>query len=65
MTMPAVMSAANEVAVDAFLNHRIGFKHIEKVIENVMSAHEPVKSSGISDILSVAAWARRKAEESL
>ena len=65
MTMPAVMSAANEVAVDAFLNHRIGFKHIEKVVQNVMSAHEPVKSSEIADILSVAAWARRKAEESL
>ena len=64
-TLPAVLNAANEVAVDAFLSHRIGFKNIAKVVQNVMSAHEPVKSSEISEILSVAAWARRKAEESL
>jgi 1-deoxy-D-xylulose-5-phosphate reductoisomerase len=65
MTMPAVMNAANEVAVAAFLDHRSGFKHIERVVQEVMNKHQPVEFSGMSDILAVAAWARRMAEEAL
>jgi 1-deoxy-D-xylulose-5-phosphate reductoisomerase len=65
MTMPAVMSAANEVAVEAFLNRRIGFLHIGKVVEAVMKKHKPVESPGISEILSSTTWARQTAEEAL
>ncbi|RLB79908.1 MAG: 1-deoxy-D-xylulose-5-phosphate reductoisomerase [Deltaproteobacteria bacterium] len=64
-TMPAVLSAANEVAVDAFLNHRIGLRRIGEVVEQVMSKHKPISNPELSDILSAAAWARHTAEESI
>ena len=64
-TMPAVLSAANEVAVDAFLNYRIGLRRIGEVVEQVMGKHKPVSGPGLSDILESAAWARRTAEEGL
>jgi 1-deoxy-D-xylulose-5-phosphate reductoisomerase len=63
MTMPAVLSAANEVAVDAFLKGRIGFRRIAEVIQQAMSEHKPVSSPGLSDILEAATWARCTAEE--
>jgi 1-deoxy-D-xylulose-5-phosphate reductoisomerase len=62
-TMPAVLSAANEVAVDAFLNHRIGLRGIGEAVQEVMSRHSPVSNPGLSDILEAAAWASRTAEE--
>ena len=62
-TMPAVLSAANEVAVDAFLNSRIGLKRIWEVVQEVMSRHKTVSNPGLSDILAAAAWARSTAEE--
>lgn len=65
MTMPAVLSAANEVAVDAFLNYRIGLRLIGEVVQQVMSKHKPVTSPSLSDILGAAAWARRTAEEAV
>lgn len=65
LTVPAVMSAANEVAVDAFLSNRIGFTQIGEVVQEVMNKHEPMKCSKIADLLSVLAWARRAAEEAL
>ena len=65
MTMPAVLSAANEVAVDAFLNYRIGLRRIGEVVQQVMSKHKPVTSPSLSDILGGAAWARRTAEEAV
>lgn len=65
MTMPAVLSAANEVAVEAFLNYRIGLRRIGEVVQQVMSKHKPVTSPSLSDILGAAAWARRTAEEAV
>ncbi len=62
-TMPAVLSAANEVAVDAFLNSRIGLRRIWEVVQEVMSRHKTVSNPGLSDILAAAAWARNTAEE--
>jgi len=62
-TFPAVLSAANEVAVNAFLNHRIAFSHIPQIVQEVMSKHKPVSNPALSDILSVDTWARRTAEE--
>jgi 1-deoxy-D-xylulose-5-phosphate reductoisomerase len=63
MSMPAVLSAANEVAVDAFLNHRIGFRRIGEVVQQAMDKHQPVSNPGLPDILAAADWARRTAEE--
>jgi len=39
-TLPAVLNAANEVAVDAFINGKIGFTDIWRVVEQTMDAHE-------------------------
>ncbi len=65
MTMPAVLSSANEVAVEAFLKHRIGFRSIIDVVQQVMNKHTPVSEPGLSDILEAAAWAREAAEEAI
>jgi len=64
-TFPAVLSAANEVAVNAFLNHRIGFGQIAGITEAVMNHHTPASKPGLSDILQADAWARQIAEENI
>lgn len=60
-TLPGVMNAANEVAVDAFLKSRINFLDIFRVIEKCMGLHTRVERPGISDILEADAWARQQA----
>ena len=62
-TMPAAMNAANEVAVHAFLDRRIGFLGIAETIRRTMDAHTPVEVSTIEDALHTDAWARAKALE--
>ena len=64
-TFPAVLNAANEVAVHAFLNHQMGFAQIGQIVADTMDKHEPVSDPGLSDILSADAWARRTAAESV
>jgi len=62
-TMPAVLNAANEVAVQAFLDRRIGFLGIAGTIRRTMDAHTPVEVATIEDALGTDAWARAKAGE--
>ena len=62
-TMPAVLNASNEVAVNAFLEERIKFSMIPVIIEKVMSLHVPAASPALSDILHCDEWARQRAEE--
>ena len=57
-TMPAVMNAANEVAVGAFLDGRIGFLDIQRTISRVMDTHKPVQDPGLGQILEADSWAR-------
>ena len=64
-TMPAVMNAANEVAVNAFLEEKIPFQSIARVIEEVMSRHAPADVSSLEAVLEADAQARRQAEEIL
>jgi len=64
-TFPAVLSAANEVAVNAFLSHRISFGQIAGITEAVMNQHTPASKPGLSDILQADAWARQIAEENI
>lgn len=52
-TMPAVLNAANEVAVDAFLNGAIPFLKIEELIEKAMSRHIVTSSPDLSAIFEV------------
>ncbi|MCL2335652.1 MAG: 1-deoxy-D-xylulose-5-phosphate reductoisomerase, partial [Endomicrobia bacterium] len=57
-TMPAVMSAANEAAVAAFLNKDIKFTDIAVIVEKTMSAHKVDKNSSVDGFVEADAWAR-------
>lgn len=61
-TMPAVVNAANEEAVYAFLNKEISFLSIERIIKNVMQEHNVIKSPTLSDLLMANDWAREQAK---
>lgn len=60
-TMPAVLNAANEIAVDAFLAGKIGFREIHRTIEKTMQGHSPQRARNVEDILEVDRWARERA----
>jgi len=66
-TAPVVLNAANEVAVSAFLERRIGFTQIGVVVERTMDAMptKPVDISGLEHVLAVDAAARQRAEQSI
>lgn len=61
-TLPAVMNAANEVAVNAFLNHRIDFPKIFSVISGCMETHHLIDNPDLSGIIEADSWARETAE---
>jgi 1-deoxy-D-xylulose-5-phosphate reductoisomerase len=61
--MPAVLNAANEVAVAAFLQKRIGFRDIHEVIKRTMAQYPGVSTNGLPGILRTDRWARQKAAE--
>ncbi|HTL71387.1 MAG TPA: 1-deoxy-D-xylulose-5-phosphate reductoisomerase [Candidatus Eisenbacteria bacterium] len=54
---PCVLSAADEVAVGAFLDDRIGFVEIPRIIEKILSRHSHVERPDLSEIQSIHAWA--------
>jgi 1-deoxy-D-xylulose-5-phosphate reductoisomerase len=60
-TLPAVFNAANEVAVDAFVNRRINFPQITATVRRVMDAHQVVEHPTLEQILEADAWARSEA----
>jgi 1-deoxy-D-xylulose-5-phosphate reductoisomerase len=60
-TMPCVMNAANEVAVDAFLKERIKFTDITRVVSDTMTAHSVLKCGSIEEIINVSERAGQKA----
>ena len=60
-TMPAVFNAANEVAVDAFVNRKINFPEITATVRRVMDAHKVVEHPTLEKILEADAWARKEA----
>ncbi len=62
-TMPAVLNAANEVAVHAFLAGRIEFTAIPKLVAKVMEEHSTFEYNSIEEILDADNWARRRSEE--
>jgi 1-deoxy-D-xylulose-5-phosphate reductoisomerase len=64
-TMPAVLNAANEVAVAAFLARRLNFAGIAPVIESVLQQHEAGPVKELSDALAADAWARERATRAL
>jgi 1-deoxy-D-xylulose-5-phosphate reductoisomerase len=62
-SMPAVLSAANEVAVRYFLEEKIGFLDVPRVLKFVMEAHTPVTFKTVDEVLKADLWARREAEK--
>jgi 1-deoxy-D-xylulose-5-phosphate reductoisomerase len=62
-SMPAVLNAANEIAVHAFLNKNLKFTSIAEVVERTMSAHEKRRVGSVDEILEVDAWARDHAKK--
>jgi 1-deoxy-D-xylulose-5-phosphate reductoisomerase len=60
-TAPAVLNAANEVAVEAFLNNGIAFHEISQVIESVLDSHTPNGVADLQAVLTADAWAREEA----
>jgi 1-deoxy-D-xylulose-5-phosphate reductoisomerase len=60
-TLPAVMNAANEVAVSAFLDRRISFPRIWQLVEEVMNRHACVANPNLDAILEADRWARDQA----
>jgi 1-deoxy-D-xylulose-5-phosphate reductoisomerase len=62
-TMPTVLNAANEIAVDAFLQRRLGFLEIPRVIQKTMERHHPADPKSLENILQADAWAREEAQK--
>lgn len=61
-TLPCVLNAANEVAVEAFLNGKIDFLYIPEIIGKVMRRHRIEKKPSFKEILLVHDWAENEAE---
>lgn len=60
-SMPAVMNAANEIAVEAFLNGALGFIQIGETIERTMEMHQAYRLGSIEDVLEADRWGRTTA----
>jgi 1-deoxy-D-xylulose-5-phosphate reductoisomerase len=60
-TLPAVLNAANEAAVEAFLQGRIGINQIPHVVASAMEVHPTTPLRGIDDALEADRWARGRA----
>jgi 1-deoxy-D-xylulose-5-phosphate reductoisomerase len=60
-TLPAVLNAANEVAVEAFLQDKISFPDIWRTVERVMNRHQVIQHPGLEALVEADAWARREA----
>jgi 1-deoxy-D-xylulose-5-phosphate reductoisomerase len=60
-TLPAVMNAANEVAVAGFLDRRVRFPDIWQIVEEVMNRHTSVAHPDLDAILQADQWARKEA----
>ncbi|MCG8377819.1 MAG: 1-deoxy-D-xylulose-5-phosphate reductoisomerase [Chlorobiales bacterium] len=62
-TFPAVLNAANEIAVAAFLDKKISFADIPAIVDRTMQAHESFAPSSLDEYLAADRWARDTAGE--
>jgi 1-deoxy-D-xylulose-5-phosphate reductoisomerase len=60
-TLPAVLNAANEIAVEAFVNRQINFPQITETVRRTMDRHKVVAHPSLEKILEADAWARKEA----
>ena len=62
-TCPAVLNAANEIAVAAFLDRKIGFTEIAETVEKTLQAHDAFEPVELEDYLQADRWARETAQK--
>jgi 1-deoxy-D-xylulose-5-phosphate reductoisomerase len=62
-TLPCVLNAANEVCVGEFLQERLDFISIPKVVRRVLDKHKSNPHPDMEDIQEADAWARRQAQD--
>ena len=62
-TYGAVLNGANEAAVAAFVQGRIRFGQIARVVERTIDRHNPVSSPQLGDLMEADRWARMQAED--
>ena len=64
-TLPGVFNAANEVAVEAFLDEKIPFPKIWELVESVMTSHQNISRPDLPAIIAADGWARAEARKRL
>lgn len=64
-TAPAVLSASNEIAVKAFLEEKISFTDICKIVKKTLKNHKVVENPNLDDILNADGWAREEADRQI
>jgi 1-deoxy-D-xylulose-5-phosphate reductoisomerase len=62
---PAILNAANEIAVAAFLARQIGFMEIPAIVANVLERYQPAAPASIADVLEIDAAARAEASSQM
>ena len=62
-TLPAVLNAANEEAVEAFCNNQIGFTDIFRIVASVMDEHDIVEKPSLDAIISADSWSRKQVQK--
>jgi 1-deoxy-D-xylulose-5-phosphate reductoisomerase len=62
-TYPAVLCAADEVAVDLFLNNCIKFTSIATIVDETINLHQAIAGPSLGDIMAADEWARKTADE--
>jgi 1-deoxy-D-xylulose-5-phosphate reductoisomerase len=60
-TLPAVLNAANEIAVEAFCNRKISFSEITTTVQRAMDAHQIIEHPTLDQIVAADTWARQNA----
>ena len=60
-TFPAVLNAANEVAVEAFLDGRLSYRGVVDTVKTVLDVHDPVPADTFEAVIDADEWARREA----
>jgi 1-deoxy-D-xylulose-5-phosphate reductoisomerase len=64
-TMPAVLNSANETAAEAFLQGRISFRQIPRLIRMVMDSHRPIAAPNLKEIMNAHEWAQKKSQNKI
>ncbi len=62
-TLPTVLSSADEIVVQAFLDEKIGFMDIPNILKVVMDRHDTEPKPGLDNILAADQWAKSTAQE--